>query len=195
MNPDTYNSELSSITYKFDKVAFLFKWLPLFYPKAKGIHFIYLAYVFIPQKVLRINGRVPWPVHFTSRVLYYKNITVGNRTAPGLNANCYIQGRNGIDIGHNVRIGPGVGLISANHDVDDYDRWPHCSPMIIGNNVWIGMNTVVLPGITIGDNVAVGANSVVTKKIPSNSRAAGNPCRVIREKAPYKGKDYSRLSR
>ena len=195
MVPDPYNTELKSIIDKFDKVAFLFKWLPFFYPSANGTHLIYLAYVFIPQKILRINGRVPWPVHFTSRVLYYKNISVGNGTAPGLSGNCYIQGRNGIDIGHNVRIGPGVGLISANHDIDDYDRWPVCSPMKIGNNVWIGMNTVVLPGLAIGDNVAVGANSVVTKSIPSNSIATGNPCRVIRQKAAYSGKDYSRLSR
>ena len=85
MSPDTNSRESREITDKFDKIEFLFKWLPLFYPKAKGIHFIYLAYVFIPQKILRINGRVPWPVHFTSRVLYQKKISVGNRTAPGLN--------------------------------------------------------------------------------------------------------------
>ncbi len=178
---------------KLNSVAFLFTWLTYFYPRAKGIHFAYLAYTFLPQKILRINGRVPWPVHFTSRVLYYKNISVGNRTAPGLNANCYIQGRNGIALGHNVRIGPGVGLISANHDLDDYDRWPQSAPITIGSNVWIGMNSVVLPGITIGDNVAVGANSVVSRDIPSNTIAAGNPCAIIREKKPYQGNDYSRI--
>jgi acetyltransferase-like isoleucine patch superfamily enzyme len=193
MNPNLEKSDLTTITSKINKLAFFFKWLRLFYPKAKGIQFIYLAYVFIPQKIFRINGSVPWPVHFTSRVLHRKKIIVGNRSAPGFNSNCYIQGRNGIKIGHNVRIGPGVGLISANHDIDDYDQWPICQPIIIGDNVWIGMNSVVLPGITIGDNVAIGANSVVTKNIPSNSIAAGNPCRIIREKAPYKGKDYSRL--
>ena len=194
MSPDSDSGELRAIIKKFDKIGFLFKWLRYFYPQSKGIHFIYLAYVFIPQKVLRINGSVPWPVHFTSRVLYYNNITVGNRTAPGLNAHCYIQGRNGIDIGHNVRVGPGVGLIGANHDLDDYDRWPGGPSLKIGNNVWIGMNAVVLPGITIGNNVAIGANSTVNKDIPSNSIAAGNPCRIIREKAPYKGMDYSRLT-
>ena len=115
---------------------------------------------------------------------------MGNGSAPGLSGNCYIQGRNGIVLGHNVRIGPGVGLISANHDLDDYDRWPICSPLTIGDNVWIGMNAVVMPGVTIGSNVAVGANSVVTKDIPSNSIAVGNPCQVIRRKDPYKGKDY-----
>jgi acetyltransferase-like isoleucine patch superfamily enzyme len=90
-------------------------------------------------------------------------------------------------------MGPGVGLISANHDLNDYDRWPDTPPIRIGDNVWIGMNTVVLPGIKIGDNVVIGSNSVVTKDIPSNSIAAGNPCRVIKEKAPYQGKDYSKL--
>lgn len=194
LNASGNNKELNSIIEKFDKVAFLFNWLRFFYPKSKGVHLIYLAYVFIPQKILRINGRVPWPVHFTSRILYYKNISVGNGSAPGLSGNCYIQGRNGIHIGHNVRIGPGVGLISANHDTDDYDRWPIASPIKIGDNVWIGMNSVVMPGITIEDNVAIGANSTVTKDIPSNSIAVGNPCRIIKEKGPYKGMDYSRLT-
>jgi acetyltransferase-like isoleucine patch superfamily enzyme len=192
MPSDPNDNNLRSVIAKLDKIAFLFKWLPFFYPKSRGIHFIYLGYVFIPQKILRINGRVPWPVHFTSKILYHKRITIGNRTAPGLNINCYIQGRNGIRLGHNVRIGPGVGLISANHDLDDYDRWPSGPPITIGDNVWIGMHTVILPGITIGDNVAIGANSVVTKNIPSDSIAAGNPCRVLRKKAPYKGIDYSR---
>jgi acetyltransferase-like isoleucine patch superfamily enzyme len=191
MNYEQYNAEFKAITDKFNKIEFLLNWLKYFYPKAKGIHLIYLAYVFIPQKLLRINGWVPWPVHFTSRILYHKNISIGYGTAPGLSGNCYIQGRNGIDLGHNVRIGPGVGLISANHDLDDYDKWPVCEPIRIGDNVWIGMNAVVLPGVRIGDNVVIGANSVVNQNISSNSIAAGNPCHIIRKKAPYKGKDYS----
>jgi acetyltransferase-like isoleucine patch superfamily enzyme len=191
--PTPNNNELKSIIALIDKFDFFLRWIRLFYPQAKGIHLLYLAYVFVPQKILRINGRVPWPVHFTSRILYPKNISVGNGSAPGLSGNCYIQGRNGIKIGHNVRIGPGVGLISANHDIDDYDRWPSVAPLTIGDNVWIGMNAVVLPGVSIGANVAVGANSVVTKDIPSDSIAAGNPCRVIRKKSPYRGKDYGRL--
>jgi acetyltransferase-like isoleucine patch superfamily enzyme len=89
-------------------------------------------------------------------------------------------------------MGPGVGLISANHDIHDYDRWSESPPIVIGDNVWIGMNSVVLPGIKIGDNVVIASNSVVTKDIPSNSIAAGNPCTVVREKELYKGKDYSK---
>ena len=186
-------SKPSIVTF-FDSIEYLFFWLRWFYPKAKGIGPAYLLYTFFPQKVLRINGNVKWPVHFTSRVLYSKNIEIGNRSAPGLNSNCYIQGRGGIQIGHNLRMGPGVGLISANHDMSDYDQWIRKPPLKIGNNVWIGMNSVILPAVDIGDNVVIGANSVVNDNIPSNSIAAGSPCKVIKEKPPYEGKDYSALS-
>uniref|UniRef100_UPI00301C5769 DapH/DapD/GlmU-related protein n=3 Tax=Bacteria TaxID=2 RepID=UPI00301C5769 len=54
-------------------------------------------------------------------------------------------------------------------------------PIHIGDNVWIGANSVVLPGVKIGENSVIGAGSVVTKDIPSNVVAVGNPCRVLRE--------------
>lgn len=180
--------------YRFvDRFPVLFGWLRWFYPKSVGIHPSYLLYFFLPQKLMRINGRVPWPVHFTSRILFWKNISVGNRSAPGMNAGAYVQARNGIQIGHNLRMGPGVGLISANHLPGDYDQHTTDAPIQIGDNVWIGMNTVILPGVCIGDNVIVGANAVVNSDLPANVLAAGNPCRVISEKAPYQGKDYAGL--
>jgi len=166
----------------------------IFYPKCRGINpFHILCISFIPQKIFRINGSVPWPVHFTSRVLYHENIEIGKRAAPGFSACCYIQGRNGITIGNNLRMGPGVGLISSNHNISDYDIWDKADPIVIGNNVWIGMNSVVLPGVKIGSNVVIGANSVVAKNIPDNSIAMGNPCHVIKEKPKYMGFDYSGL--
>ncbi|MCP4672673.1 MAG: acyltransferase [Desulfobacula sp.] len=184
---------LAKIKNRIDRFAPLFSWLRFFYPSAKGIHLIYLLYFIVPQKLLRINGSIPWPVHFTSRILFHKNIKIGNRSAPGMNAHSYVQARNGISIGSNFRMGPGVGLISANHKEDDYDIHLETSPIIIGDNVWIGMNSVVLPGIRIGSNVMIGANSLVTKNIPSNVVAAGNPCQVIRDKKPYCGTDYTKL--
>lgn len=110
---------------------------------------------------------------------------VARDSAPGLSNGCYIQAKNGIVIGSNLRMGPGVGLVSANHNPDNYDEWLLANPIVIGNNVWLGMNAVILPGVEIGNNVIIGANSVVNKNIPDNSIAAGNPCCVIREKAPY----------
>jgi len=179
MNQHNHHQQFHEALIRYGKFSFFFNWVRFFYPKSKGINFIYLLYFFIPQKIFRINGNVPWPVHFTSRILYYKNIDVGNRSAPGMNANCYVQGRNGICIGHNFRMGPGAGLISANHNMDDYDQWVAAPPIIIGNNVWIGMNSIVLPGVRIGENVVIGANSVVNNDIPSRSeeRRVGKECR------------------
>lgn len=167
--------------------------LRLVYSRIRGADpLAVLVTVFFTQKILGFNRFVPWPVHFTSRVIYRKRIKVGNRTFPGWSQGCYIQARNGIEIGHNLRMGPNVGLVSSNHDSADYDKWIPSKPIRIGDNVWIGMNTVVMPGVQIGDNVIIGANSVVTKDVPSDVVAAGNPCKVIRENPPYKGTDYSK---
>lgn len=89
-----------------------------------------------------------------------------------------------------VRIGNKV-LCGANTTITDFD-WhgidpdkrnipAEPKPIIIEDNVWLGLNSVVLKGVTIGKNSVIGANSVVTKDIPSNVIAAGNPCKVIRE--------------
>lgn len=167
------------------RLDYLFVWLRLFYPRFRGMKNYYLLFFFFPQKILRINGSCHWPVHFTSRVLYSKNIKAGINSAPGLSNGCYIQGKNGILIGNNLRMGPGVGLISANHNPDNYDQWLKVKPIEIGDNVWIGMNAIILPGITIGHNVIIGANSVISKDVPSDTIIAGNPAVVIRPKPPY----------
>jgi len=162
-----------------------------FYPRLTGANPLHiLGTVFFVQKILGINRFVPWPVHYTSRVIYPKKVKLGRRSFPGWSSGCYIQARNGINIGHNLRMGPNVGLISSNHNIEDYDEWDTCDPINIGNNVWLGMGAIVMPGVTIGDNVVVGANSVVTKNIPSNSIAMGVPCHVVKQKLPYRGKRY-----
>ena len=89
-----------------------------------------------------------------------------------------------IFIGDKVMIGPNVTLCTTGHPVYPLYREmvAHYSlPIHIGNNVWIGAHSVVLPGVTIGDNAVVGAGSIVTRDIPANTVAFGNPCRVIRE--------------
>lgn len=162
------------------------------YPKSEGANpYNIIGSVLFTQKILGFNRLIPWPAHFTSRIINPKNIKLGTRSFPGWSQGCYIQAKNGILIGDNLRMGPNVGLISANHSLDDYDRWEASKPITIGNNVWIGMNSIVMPGITIGDNVVIGANSTVTKDIPPNTICAGNPCKVLSQKPAYKGRVYS----
>ncbi len=89
-----------------------------------------------------------------------------------------------VTIGDNVMIAPNVSIYTAGHPVHPESRnsgYEYGIPVSIGNNVWIGGNVVILPGVSIGDNVVIGAGSVVTKSIPDNVIAAGNPCRIIRK--------------
>lgn len=66
--------------------------------------------------------------------------------------------------------------------------------IIIGNNVFIGFGSIILPNCKIGDNVVIGAGSVVTRDIPSNSVAAGNPCRVVGNYENFKKKHLLAIS-
>lgn len=89
-----------------------------------------------------------------------------------------------VKIGKNAFIGPRVGIYAAGHPIDADVRnfyLEYGKNITIGDNVWIGGNTVINPGVTIGDNVVIGSGAVVTKDIPSNVIAAGVPCKVIRE--------------
>ncbi len=80
--------------------------------------------------------------------------------------------------------GPNVSLYTAGHPIHPVSRnsgYEYGLPITIGDNVWLGGNVVVTPGVTIGENTVIGAGSVVVKDIPANVVAAGNPCRVVRE--------------
>lgn len=89
-----------------------------------------------------------------------------------------------IYIGDYVMIAPNVTLSTAGHPIEPEMRKKIAQfniPIHIEENVWIGANSVILPGVTIGKNSVIGAGSVVTKDIPANVVAVGNPCRVMRE--------------
>lgn len=157
--------------------------------KYKDDHFNDEAYIrfFIWQKILGINRKVSWPVHFTSYVTGIGNIKFGKKCSPGSNIGQYIQANGKIEMGDNVLMGPGSKIISANHDFSDFTKHLESETVRIGSNVWIGADAIILPGVTIGDNVVIGAGSIVTKDIPSDTIAAGNPCKVLKEKSAYVG--------
>jgi acetyltransferase-like isoleucine patch superfamily enzyme len=140
------------------------------------------VYFFFYQRILLFNFFIPWPVHYTSYIVAHKKIKFGKCCSPGSGPFQYIQAANGIELGDNVQLAPGVQLISSDHDTSDYFKSLSARPIKIGSNSWIGANAVILAGVELGENVTIGAGSIVTRDIPSNSVAVGNPCRVIRTK-------------
>lgn len=113
---------------------------------------------------------------------YGYNIEIGENFYA--NVNCVILDGAKVTFGDNVFIAPNCGFYTAGHPLDVEQRnrgLEYARPITVGNNVWIGAQVSVLPGVTIGDNCVIGAGSVVNRDIPSNSLAVGNPCRVIKK--------------
>ena len=100
------------------------------------------------------------------------------------NYNCTILDVAKVKIGDNCQMAPNVAIYTAGHPIHPMSRssmYEYGKEVTIGDNVWIGGNVVVCPGVHIGDNVVIGAGSVVTKDSPDWSVAAGNPCRVLKK--------------
>ena len=109
-----------------------------------------------------------------------KNITVGRQVF--INAGCCFQDQGGITIGDGCLIGHHVVLATINHGFSPEargDNYP--APITIGNNVWVGSNATILPGVSIGDGAIIAAGAVVTKDVPPNVVVGGVPARMIKE--------------
>ncbi len=133
----------------------------------------------LAQRVLRINGHVPWMVHFTSCVS--GDVQIGRNVWKSFAASghCYIAGLHGIRIGDDTIFAPGVQIQSANHVIGDLASYESSGPVIIGCRCWIGANAVILPGVILGDDVVVGAGAVVTKGFPGKTVLVGVPAHPI----------------
>jgi len=108
-----------------------------------------------------------------------KNITLG--TGIFINAGCTFQDQGGVTIGDGSLIGHNVVLAMLNHDLHPSRRADmHPALIVIGRNVWIGANEIVLPSVTVGDNSVIAAGSVVTRDVPANTVVVGSPARVVR---------------
>lgn len=105
----------------------------------------------------------------------FAKIEIGNNCGfSGVSIACW----NSITIGNNVMIGADTCIGDTDDHPERLDTKP--APVVIGDNVFIGMHCLILKGVTIGENSIIGAGSVVTKDIPANCVAAGVPCKVIR---------------
>ena len=98
-----------------------------------------------------------------------------------------------IEIGDNVTMAPRVHILCHDASTKDFLGYTKIGRVTIGDNVFIGAESVVLPGVTIGSNVIIGANSTVTHDIPENSVAAGSPARVICSLDAYLAKEKARM--
>ncbi len=98
-----------------------------------------------------------------------------------------------IEIGDNVTMAPRVHILCHDASTKQFLNYTKIGRVTIGNNVFIGAESVVLPNVTIGDNCIIGANSTVTKDIPAGHVAAGSPARIICTLEEYLAKERSRM--
>jgi len=112
---------------------------------------------------------------------YGYNIKLGQTVF--MNFNCCILDVAEVSIGDHAMLGPNVQIYTATHPLEARARnsgREFAKPIRIGNNVWIGGNAVICPGVTIGNNVVIGAGAVVTKDFPNDVFIAGNPAKIIK---------------
>ena len=108
-----------------------------------------------------------------------RNIQVGEGTF--FNSGCRLQDQGGIRIGKRVLVGHNVVMATLDHDLDPTRRGVlHCSPIVIGDDVWIGSSATITRGVTIGDGAVVAAGAVVTRDVPARTVVGGVPAKVLR---------------
>lgn len=136
-------------------------------------------YLWIRKYVLKIDDRSQLEIAIENGLKIGKNSNIQDQVILDP-SHCWL-----IDIGDNVTIAPRAYILCHDASTKNSIGYTKIGRVRIGNNVFIGANTTVLPGVTIGDNVVIDANSVVVKDIPSNSVAVGNPCKIIKEYDRY----------
>jgi len=129
--------------------------------------------VFIDHNV---HVKFPWKVKIGAGTVLNRGVEIH----PGLVTDASIS------IGERCAISPYVKFFAAGHDPDDPDLKDAGDHINVGNDVWIGAGSIILPGVTVHDNAVVGAGSVVTKDVASNTIVGGVPARKIRDRGYVK---------
>jgi acetyltransferase-like isoleucine patch superfamily enzyme len=137
------------------------------------------------KTILRRNSKVLINLNFTSTVSCFDQIEYNKDLSTlasfAISSHCYFQAINGIKLGKNFLFAPGVKLISANHSSKSHRQMEERNSIEIGDDVWLGTNVIILPGVKLGNNCVVGAGSVVTKSFYKNNLViAGNPAKIIK---------------
>ncbi|MCO6147554.1 DapH/DapD/GlmU-related protein [Flavobacterium sp. NRK1] len=123
-----------------------------------------------------------------------KGLTVGNNFH--MQEGCIIDGAhsNHIVIGNDVSLAPNVHILA--HDASTWWFLEHTRIMntTIGNKVFIGAGSIIMPGVTIGNEVIIGAGSVVTKNVPDNCVYAGNPAKFLMHTNEYIDRERAKMN-
>lgn len=137
----------------------------------------------IPRSFNARRKGIRFPFGKNTNILGGQNIEFDNSSINVFQQDgCYFQGFDKIVIGKNVWIGQNTGLITANHKLTNPEEHEGGKPITLGDFTWVGMNSVILPGVTLGPHTIVGAGSIVTKSFPDGYCVfAGNPARLIKK--------------
>lgn len=136
------------------------------------------------QKIVGINRDIPFPVSFRMIVAGWENIEfdIDDINIFQKVGNYYNATNAKITVGKGSFISYNVGIVTANHNPENPKEHLPAKPVKLGRECWIGMNSVILPGIELGDHTVVGAGSIVTKSFPEGYCViAGNPAKLIRK--------------
>lgn len=117
--------------------------------------------------------------------LYHSNrIVLGSNVHFGYG--CFLQGEGGIEVKDHTHISRNVVIHTSNHNIDGkyvpYDETKTLKPVSIGRGCWIGMNVIVVPGVTIGDGAVIGMGTVVSKDVAPGEILVGAPARTVGER-------------
>jgi len=136
---------------------------------------------FWQRNILRLAKSSKVPMGLSCRISKIENLQIHPDDINNLQSpNLYVQNYNAsVSLGRGTYIGPNVGLITANHNFDDLDGHGEAKNIEIGERCWIGMNSVIMPGVILGDRTIVGAGSIVTKSFPDgHCLIAGAPAYI-----------------
>lgn len=145
-------------------------------------------YLWLRKVLLNIDNRSPLEIAISNGLQIGENYNIqsGCIIDP---SHCFL-----ITIGNNVTLAPRVHILAHDASTKLHLGYTVIGKVNIGDNVFIGANSIILPNVTIGDNVVIGAGSVVSRSVPSNSVAVGNPAKVISSIEDYINKRKNQMN-